>query len=381
MRRWAGRAAAAIGIWALCFTAGCGTFFVYTGTLNGGGTTTPGTGDYVYVANATTQTLAGFSVGTGTLTAVSGSPYSLGFVPTALAVNPTNTLLFVGGNNAIYAYAIDSGSGALSALNSGSAVGLASAASMDVSPNGQWLAVLDKNNITVDEFQITNTSTGALAEVATPNYPVLPGATVVAQVVKFAPNGNTLFAALGTAGYVAYAFNSATGALSNPVTPQTWTLTTSAQSLAITPDSLYLYLATSGASGGSLTAYSIVSGGLATLGSPVAAGSQPVSVVLNKAGTDVYVANQQSSNISGYSINASNGTLMALNPATNSATSPPLALAVDNSGTYLLAIANGGNPDLAMYSYDSTTTGKLDFSTSAKTGNDPTGPIAVAATH
>src|ERR1035438_264523 len=155
MRRWAGRAAAAIGIWALCFTTGCGTFFIYTGNLNGGGSTTPGTKEFVYVANATTQTLAGFSVGTGTLTAVSGSPNSLGFVPTALAVNPTNTLLFVGGNNAIYAYAIDSGSGALSALNSGSAVGLASAASMDVSPNGQWLAVLDKNNITVDEFQIT----------------------------------------------------------------------------------------------------------------------------------------------------------------------------------------------------------------------------------
>jgi hypothetical protein len=57
------------------------------------------------------------------------------------------------------------------------------------------------------------------------------------------------------------------------------------------------------------------------------------------------------------------------------------ALAVDNSGDYLLAAANGGSPDLTMYSFDSTTVGKLDLSTTTSTGTDPTGPVSLAATH
>ena len=45
------------------------------------------------------------------------------------------------------------------------------------------------------------------------------------------------------------------------------------------------------------------------------------------------------------------------------------------------AIANGGSPDLTMYSFDSTTSGKLDTAAAATTGTDPTGAIAIAATH
>jgi hypothetical protein len=54
---------------------------------------------------------------------------------------------------------------------------------------------------------------------------------------------------------------------------------------------------------------------------------------------------------------------------------------VDSTGDYLLAAANGGSPDLTMYSYDSATAGKLDFATSVPTGTAPTGPVAIAATH
>jgi hypothetical protein len=57
------------------------------------------------------------------------------------------------------------------------------------------------------------------------------------------------------------------------------------------------------------------------------------------------------------------------------------SLAVDNSKTYLLAGGNGGSPDLSMYTFDSTSPGKLNLATSTTTGTDPTGVIAVAATH
>jgi 6-phosphogluconolactonase (cycloisomerase 2 family) len=94
----------------------------------------------------------------------------------------------------------------------------------------------------------------------------------------------------------------------------------------------------------------------------------------------VYVANQLDSTISGYSI-ASAGTATATSGSPYSTVSGPTALAIDNTGKYLLAISHAGSPDLSLFSFDTTITGKLDLVSSTSTGTDPTGPIAIAATH
>ena len=374
------RVAAVLGLAALCWTTGCAGFWVAVG--NSSGSTTTPTNDYVYVANATAETVSGFAVGTGTLTAVTGTSYSLGFHPTAVVVNHANSILFVGSNNAIYAFAIDSSTGALSVLNGGGAVGYAFVASMDISPDGNWLFTLDQNNTSLEEFQI-NSSTGVLSAYTPITYPVPSGATVVAHGVKFAPSGNYLFLALGTAGDVVYPFNTSTGALSVPLSLSLGSSSTNSDNaLAVSPDSTLLFIARSGPSGG-LAVYTIGSGGsLAQVsGSPFTAGAQPYSVAVNAAGTDVYVANRTDGTISGFSIASSSGVLTALSGSPYQSGSAVTALAVDNSGDYLLAAANGGSPDLTMYSYDPTITGKLDFSTSIATGTDPTGPVALAMTH
>ena len=373
------RVAAALGLVALCWTTGCAGFWVYPGSKNGSSTTP--TNDYVYVANGTAVTVSGFAVGAGTLTAVTGTPYSLGFSPTAVAVNPANSILFVAGNAAIYAFAIDSSTGALSALNSGAAVGYAAVASMDISPDGQWLFALDQNNISLEEFQI-NSSTGVLTQDTPITYPVPTGATVVAHGVKFAPNGGYLFLALGTAGDVVYPFNTLSGAVSVPLSLSLGAASNNSDNaLAVSPDSTLLFIARSGPAGG-LAVYTIGSGGALTSvsGSPFTAGTQPYSVAVNTAGTDVYVANRGGNTISGFSI-ASGGPLTVLSGSPYQSGSAVTALAVDSSGDYLLAAANGGSPDLTMYSYDSATVGKLDFATSVPTGTDPTGPVALAMTH
>jgi 6-phosphogluconolactonase (cycloisomerase 2 family) len=363
-----------LGVAALGLTLGCGNFWVYPGSLNG----SSATGDYVYVANATTNSVAGFSVGTGGLTAVTSSPYALSFTPTAVAVNPANSILFVAGNTLIYAFAIELG-GALSALNNGSAVGIADVVSMDISPDGQWLLALDGNGTTIDEFLI-NETTGALAQVSGASYSI-SGATVLPRAIKVAPNGELVFVALGSAGDLVYTFNTTSGALASSQQLSLGSSTTSDNALAVNPASSYLYIARSG-TGGGLAAYSIGTNGalVEVSGSPFAAGTQPYSVVVNKAGTDVYVANRGDGTISGYGI-ASTGTLTALGASPYTSGSAVTALAVDNSGDYLLAVANGGSPDLTMYSFDATTVGKLDLSTTTATGTDPTGAVALAATH
>src|ERR1700733_13767848 len=61
MMQWVRRLAAALGMLGLTFTLGCPGFFVYPGSLNGGGTGSGG--NYVYVANAAANTIAGFAIG------------------------------------------------------------------------------------------------------------------------------------------------------------------------------------------------------------------------------------------------------------------------------------------------------------------------------
>jgi 6-phosphogluconolactonase len=374
MKRWIRRVAAATGISALSLCTGCDGFFVKPGSTGGGSTNS---GNYVYVANATTGTLAGFVIGTGTLTAAANSNFVLGFVPTSVAVNPADSILFVAGSSLIYAFSIGSG-GQLTALNSGNAVALAAVASMDISPDGNWLFALDQNGITLDEFQINSTS-GLLTQAAGANYTVF-GATILPRAVKVAPNGAYVFAALGTAGDLVFPFNTSTGTVSAPLA-LSLPSGTSDNALAVSPNGSYLYIARSGSPGG-LAVYTIGVGGALTAvsGSPFAAGSQPFSVAVNNAGTNVYVANQLDSTISGYAV-ASNGTLTALSGSPYANGSGVTALAADRTGTYLFAASRAGSPDLTMYSFDSATAGKLDLVTSTTTGTDPTGPVALATTH
>jgi len=370
-----------LAIATLLVASGCGGFFVYPGSNgNGGGGNT--TGDYVYVANSSTSTpnpsLAGFAVGTGTLTAVANSPYTLPASPVALVINPANSLLYVACGSGIYGYAIRS-TGALSALNGGSPVAPTSVASMDISPDGQWLLALDEAANVIDEYRIDSSTGGLTGQTFT--YSATGAINPLA--IKVSPNAQFVFAALGTAGELVFPFNTASGALSTS-TQFAPPPGSSDNAVAVDTNSTYLYIARSGTNGG-LAVYSIGLGGAlgAVTGSPFAASKQPASensVRLNKAGTAVYIANYSDGAISGFSI-GSGGVLTPLGGSPYPGGLFVAALALDNSGNYLLSASQGGSPDLALYSFDTTTAGKLDLAASTATGTDPTQAIAIAATH
>jgi 6-phosphogluconolactonase (cycloisomerase 2 family) len=391
MRRL-GQVAAAMGIWALSLTIGCGNFWVYPGSLNN---STSSTGDYVYVANAPTNgktpTLAGFVVGTGTLTAVSGSPDSLAFVPTAVAVNPANTMVFVAGTDGLYGWvnSYSIGTGGVLTLLMNNNLGSASMVSIDVTPDGKWLLGLDANGslvnqAIVDQYQIL--SSGQLQQGTAVSYTFPTGSpAIVPKAIKISPNnGQYVYVAVGTAGDLVFSFTTSSGAFGTSVgTLSTGSSTLSDNGLAVNSSGSVLYIARSnGQSAGVVLAYSVGSGLAPSFVAQGTTGVQPSAVALNKAGTDLYVANRTdltNGTISGFSV-ASNGAPTALSPATYSSGLGlfPVALAVDNSGNYLLAVANDGSPDLTMYSYSS---GQLSFVASTATATDPAGAVAIAATH
>ena len=372
-RERAGRFSAAIVMLVVALT-GCGQFFIPP--TNGGGGSTGN--NRVYVANSTTSSLSGFTIGTNTLSAVTGSPLSLGYVPAAAVVTTNNNFIYVAGPGAIYVYAINS-DGSLTAPSTGAAVAAISVVSLDISPDGQWLFGLDNTQQVLDEFQI-NTSTGALSVIAPVPYSV-GNAVVSPRAVKVSPAGNLVFIALGTGGDVVFTLNTSTGAVVNSQTLGPVSTTTSDNALAVNSTGTYLYIARSGTSGG-LAVYSIgAAGALNSIsGSPFATGNQPSSVVLDSTGKYVYVANRGDGTISGFSIGTGSA-LTALSGSPYASGTGVTSLGVDKSTKYLLAGANGGTPDLSMYSFDVTTLGKLNLATSTASGTQPAGVVAVALTH
>jgi 6-phosphogluconolactonase len=380
---------------------GCSDFFVPengSGGNTGGGTAT-GT---VYVANLSRSSLNGLGVvpavpataATATTAAVpatpaalksiTGLPTALNYQPISMVVTANNTFLYVGAVGGIYLYAINS-DGSLTVPTANPKPAGVFATSMTISPDGQWLIVLDGTTQQLDIFQI-NTTTGALDSVNAPTvYSILTGTWTPSSVV-ISPNGQLIFAALGTGGDVVFTFNTTTGVALSSLNLNPPTTTTSDFGLAVDSKSAYLYIARSGTQGG-VAVYSIgVNGQLvAVKGSPFAAGLGTYSVLLDSTGTYAYAANRTDGTISGYTIVPATATAaLTLTPLTGSPFASGIgvqSLGIDSKGKYLLAAALGGSPDLSMYSFDTTNLGALDLATSAATDTDPAGATAIALTH
>lgn len=364
---------------ALCAVApaltGCGNFFVYPGSSGSGSTTT----SFAYFANATTNTVSGYALATGTPTAVTGSPYSLGISPTSLVVTPGNTFLYVGSIGALFGFSINTTTGALTALNSGQALAAPTIVSMDVSPDGNWLLGLDASGITVTEYAI-NTSTGLLTPATGASYSTTGTGASTPHAIRFAPSGGLVFAALGNGGDAVFTFNTSTGAL---VQTQSLAASTTASDNALIVDSTssHLYVARSG-DGSGINAYTIGTSGALTgiSGAPFASGAGPYALTIDKTGAYLYAANRTDGTISGYTI-ATSGALTTISGSPFASGVLTTSLGRDSLGKYIVAASQGGSSDLSLYTFDSTTLGKLNLSATSTTGTDPTGAVAVAMTH
>lgn len=386
------------GFWVLAVAGlgmtGCGGFFppLTTTTTPNNPATPSGNADLVYVANGTVGTVAGFVVGTssagaGTLTAVPGSPVGLAAIgqgvtltPTAMAITPANSFLYVAGLGGIYGYGINGTTGALTATNSGGVLGITlyPAVSMDVSPDGKWLFALSEVGETLYEFAI-NATTGALTPQDTKNFAPADGSTVLPTMVRMAPNGGYVALALGTGGEFIWPFTTSTGLLGSFQSIGTGSVTSSDNAVAFDSGSTYLYVARSGTQAG-VVVYSIGAGGVLTsvAGSPFVAGAGPHDLLLDSTGKYLYVANRAGGTISAFTTSAG-GVLGANAGSTVASGSLVNSLARDNSGKYVLAAAIGGAPDLTMYNFDGTVAGKLDLAVSIATGIDPAGAVVVVA--
>lgn len=387
--RLAARAIAAGAVASTLLLAGCQNFFVCQKascpSSGGGGSTTT---DYVYLSNAAAGStdISAYDIGNGSLAAISGSPFNIGFAPSAMSVSANNGFLYVAtlpgvANPGIYLFNISS-TGTLSSANGGSVLISAPISSMTISADGNYLFILDPLGTSLTEYQ-TTPSTGQLALVS--SFP-LPGAACsltgspVTQTctVTVAPSGQFVLVSLSSAGTAIYPYTSTSG-----ITSASYTLISSGSTQAspsgdfsvVLDDNNYAYIARTS----TLAVYSISSAGAATLQATASySSSGPRAVVLNNSQNYVYTANQGASAISGYTI-GSTGALTAISGSPFTAPSSVSAIGVDKSGTYMVAAGYNGTSGVQLFTIGST--GALTLVTSAGSGTSSSYPAVLAMTH
>jgi hypothetical protein len=375
---------------------GCGGFFSAITTTT---TTNTGTGyDLIYVGKDNNASFAGYAVSSGGLTSI-GSSYTLGAAPLSMAITPSNTYLYVGTTVGIYGYSIAAG-GALTELNSNSVVantpsGLKNGpVSMDISPDGDWLAVLTANTVgasTIYIYAIAPT-TGLLTIQQSLTVPINNAAvnTAVAHTIKFSPNEDLIAVTLGTGGTDIFTFSAGTltPAFSNygNLTPPSSTDSNNSAIFSAAGTTLFI---ARGGSANSLDYYPInaTTGAVNTTGYQyVTTGTNPSALAFNSPSasgqTYIYVTNaaitSSASTITGYPI-ATNSTtgVVTLGPSQlygspySALGITPTAITVDNTDTYVLALSQTtGPPDLVEYTVDTTaaTVGRLYVTGSVSTG-------------
>lgn len=389
--RAAARVSAALALGATMLLTGCQNFFVCDkASCPSTGTTGSSSGDYVYISNSSSGStyISGYDIGSGSLTAITNSPFNLDFQPVAMTVSPSNSFLYVASlpgitNPGIYLYTIDS-TGQLSGPSGGGVLIGGVLSSMDISPDGNYLFAVSNSGTLMSEYQV-NTSTGGLSLVTSFT---LPGTTcalagsVISQTcsVKVSPNGYYVAVSLGTAGTVIYPYTSSSGITTAgySLIPSGSTTGSPSGDYSVTLDSTSrVYIARTNAL--SVWQISDSAGDAAEVANATYnSGVIPRSVVLSNNDADVYTANEGAGTISAYSI-GSNGALTVVSGAPFAGPSDVSALGVDKSGSYMVAAGYNSSSGVQLFSISST--GALTLAASTGSGTSTAYPVVLAMTH
>ena len=368
-------------------------------------------GKFFYMLDSVT--LRGFTVNasTGSLTQISGMP-SITFSGRAMTFDPATKYLYAqvdGGyeDTTILVFAIDSGTGVLTSVQSILAPGTGRSSGMAVDPSGKFLYATGFDNGAVDGFTI-NSATGELTLIAgSPFVGGYPG-----ESLSVDPLGKYVYA--GNRGGVAmYTINSSTGALSEVAGSPFLTSLGELGSIAPDPTGKFLYIdhnwamtavavdrsadtltvlntvktrSTSGSgrwsrfqistgptalsytpkfayvlnnTANSVSSYTInaTSGVLTQVGSAVATGgNNPQAMATDWFGKFLYVVNQDSSTVSAFKVNPTTGALSVASGSPYATGPAPTGVAVETSGRFVY-VANSGDESVTIYSIDPTTGG------------------------
>jgi len=364
---------------------------VAVGVSTSGCTTTASSSGNFYILNSTT--ISGYSIVSGTLTALTGSPTELpsGVTPYSMAVDPTGSFLYVGTSGGIYLY--DIGTGGKLTLDTNVLLADGSPSALKVDSTGHWL--LDASNTTgaptlyAWPISKTNGESTLGNGVTVPGVLLVSGGNVAVGGMAISPDNKLVAVAAGleTQTFTFTSGSDFTGA-TNPIstTFDKRTATGVAVSVAFNPGTSFLFIGETGDfsttnNSGGLRIIPIASDALGTepTASPYASGGTGPHAILAASNGYVYVANwvgTSAGNITAFQV-VTPGPSLTLQSTTVATGAEPYGIAEDSTSNFVMTVNNQGNPYFNAFTFDATTTGQLDSSlTSSSTG---TGPIAIVA--
>jgi hypothetical protein len=383
------------------FGAGCGDFWQAPANTTTTSTcttncTTATSGNF-YILNAgTTPEIVGDSIVSGTLTALSGSPWTLEGTPYAMAIDRINgNFLIASTTSGVFSYPITNGVLGTGVVTSQDLV----AEAIQVDATDTWLieAIPGTGGVTIGAVPIVSTTGASNGAEQTVSFTVANASVQPGQLAISGDNAN-IFVSLGAGGTIIVPFNAAATTGTNPLSTKATTIpvsTTSGSALAVgvdpgtTPRLFYIgeTLASGGTTGG-LRVFNYSSLGATTItqatGSPIASGGLAPNFILPAASGDyVYVANgtgaSSAGNVAGFTITASGAATPTYTIAADTTTAAgvqPLGLAEDSTGTFVFEVGSLGSPYFDAYIFDTTTLGQLD---SQITSTTSVGSIAIVA--
>jgi len=358
--------------------------------------TTPTSSGSFYVLTSTG--IYGYSISSSKLTALTGSPTPLpatAGAPQAMAYDPFGPFLYVATANGILLYDVGTG-GALTLVSAGTIPDNYSYA-LQVDSSGHWL--LDASDTsgqpTLYALPISTTTGESLVASLTsvPARLLAAGGSVTYGGMAISPDDKLVSVAVGseTDTFVFTVGTDFTGT-TNPLssTHDFRTALGTAISVAFDPNTSFLYIGEAGyftsstPDSGALRIIPIASDVLGTEPSistsyPYPSGGNGPHAILADSNGYVYVANSVGTgngNITGFLLNSSTSSLtLQSNPAATG--EDPLAMALDSSGDFVFVVNNLGSVPLDAYTFDASTTGKLDSFTI--TGTVGASPVAIVA--
>ena len=228
------------------------------------------TGRFLYVVNlASPGSVGALAINTtsfdGSLTPITGSPFTVGSFPLGIAEDPAGK----------YVYVTNSGDGNISGFSVG--------------------------------------ADGSLSPLSTPTFSTGSGASSAPFIPAIDPTGSFLYVPNSADGTISiFSIASATGLLSAVGSPVSTGPGSSPSMVAITPSNKFLYV--TDAVNNKVVGFTIGAGGAltgATTGSPYATGNFPQGIAIDVTGTSLVAVNQNDNTLTYYSIDSSTGKLTA----------------------------------------------------------------------
>jgi YVTN family beta-propeller protein len=322
-------------------------------------------GKFAYVANWSCSSVSGYvsmytiNPTTGALASIGPPVLSQDISADSVTVDPSGKFAYVtstgdeySSDGSVAMYTINATTGVLTPIGaiSGNCPGLCVPLSVAVDPSGKFAYVPNGDGVVPNSVAMytINATTGVLTSIGKTAVEGFAASVAVDPSGKFAYVVGTA-SGTGSAGSVStYTINAATGALTSTGTIAAGT---SPVSMVVDPTGRFAYVANSSSNDVSMYTINVNTGALTSMGT-IATGTEPVSMVVDPAGKFAYVANSSSNDVSMYTINVNTGALTSM--GTIATGQSPTSIAVHPSGKFAY-VTNSMSNDVSIYSIDGAT--------------------------